>query len=144
MTVGDRASLRSLAHFSTPKAETIRASGCGTFISGMVTMAYKMGFRAFDTASNYCTMPAIADALSQYPRDSYWLTSKADPINVHTEDGEARLRAAFDSQLEQSGSDYLDLFLLHRTDWSGTNADVWTPSNVPFRFLPTTLKLYLH
>ena len=118
----------------------IRASGCGTAAyAGVqelstfdsVVEAYKIGFRAFDTAQNYCSQPALGDALRSLgvPRESFFISTKVPPSNADTEDGARALEGALAQSLRQLEFDYVDLIMLHETDTAGTceaNQAAWT------------------
>ncbi len=81
-----------------------------------VRRAWEEGVRLFDCADTYGSLPHVAEALSDKPRDSYILVSK---IWCHPKGGlpveEPRDDAAavVERFLKESGSDYIDIVQLH-------------------------------
>ena len=80
----------------------------------MVDLFISRGFTYFDTAWMYCgfaSEPAAKEALvSRYPRDSFTLATKLHAGFLKTEDDRDRI---FFSQLEKTGVEYFDYYLLH-------------------------------
>lgn len=82
--------------------------------------AYESGVNYFDTAAPYHkgeSEPIFRQALSGYPRDSYYVADKMSMWMVETEE---EMKAFFYNQLEKLGVDYIDFYLLHsmsRTNW---------------------------
>ena len=110
----------------------IRASQCGTTpgangelstFDGVVE-AYKNGFRAFDTANNYCTQPATGDALRSLgvERTDYFISTKVSPQYADTSEGGENLKAQLQASLSQMQVEYVDLIMMHQPDFSGTCA----------------------
>lgn len=82
-----------------------------TLCEQAVTDAIAAGYRLIDTASSYKNETAVGDAIrkSGLPREDFFVTSKAF-IN---EMGYERTKEAFRRTLDNLGSDYLDLYLVH-------------------------------
>ena len=79
--------------------------------SMLVEQAIKAGVNYFDTAYVYGGSEAFAgQALSKYPRDSYYLATKIPPGMVKTE---ADFERIFAEQLARCQTDYFDFYLLH-------------------------------
>lgn len=96
----------------------------------VIRMAIDAGYRYFDTASFYQTEAYVAEALrdSGVARKDVFLTSKM----WKDEMGYEQTKAAFQRTLEQLGTDYLDLYLMHwprpdaqDTDWKQLDVDTW-------------------
>ncbi len=80
----------------------------------MVDYFMEQGFTYFDTAWMYCgfksedaVKPAIVD---RYPRDSFTITTKLHCGFFNTEEG---MDEIFNKQLEKTGVEYFDYYLLH-------------------------------
>lgn len=79
----------------------------------MLDRAYTGGVNYFDTAYFYHDGKSeefMNRALSRYPRESYYLTSKLPTVLIHSLDEAKRIYA---QQVERLDRDYLDFFLLH-------------------------------
>ncbi len=86
----------------------------------MVDRAMAAGCNYFDTAYMYHNGESesfVADALNNYPRDSYYLTTKM-PTVMLKESGD--LERIFDEQLQRTQAGYFDFYLMH---W--LNAEHW-------------------
>lgn len=81
-----------------------------------VRRAYDEGVRLFDCADTYGSLPQVAKALKDKPRDSYVLVSK---IWLHEKGGlpkdepRADADAVVERFLRETGSDHIDLVQLH-------------------------------
>ena len=88
-------------------------------VNAMFDLAIENGVNYFDTAYPYLggkSEGAMAEALSKYPRDSYYL---ADKFPGHSLPGPVDNRALFHVSLERCRTDYFDFYLLHNiTEWS--------------------------
>lgn len=89
-----------------------------------VRRAYDEGVRLFDCADSYGSLPMVAKALKDQPRESYVLVSK---IWCHPKGGIPNDEPRDDSMavierfLQESGSDHIDLVQLHcqtAADWT--------------------------
>ena len=80
-------------------------------IDRAVKTALEVGYRAFDTATFYRNERYIGKALRQsgIPRDEIFLTSKV----WNDAQREKRTLAVFNESLEDLGTDYVDLYLIH-------------------------------
>ncbi len=86
----------------------------------MIDKAYKSGVNYFDTAYPYHggeSEPVTGEALSRYPRESYYLATKLPVWMAHTLDDAKRI---FNEQLERLQKDYVDFYLMH-----ALNKDRW-------------------
>jgi alcohol dehydrogenase (NADP+) len=74
-------------------------------------MALKAGYRHIDTARIYGTEPAVGNAIrkSGIPRSELFITTKLWNNSHHPDDVEA----ALDASLNDLGTEYLDLYLMH-------------------------------
>ena len=82
----------------------------------LVDIAYKNGVNYFDTAYMYHVGKSekfIGHALKKYPRNSYFLADKL-PIWLCKTPND--MQKIFDKQLERTGVDYFDFYLLHSLD----------------------------
>ncbi|MBQ9532189.1 MAG: aldo/keto reductase [Eubacterium sp.] len=82
----------------------------------LVDLAYKNGVNYFDTAYMYHAGKSekfIGTALKKYPRDTYYLADKL-PIWICTKKSD--MERVFNKQLERTGHDYFDFYLLHALD----------------------------
>ena len=100
-----------------------------TGVNAVIT-ALQSGYRHIDTAQGYRNEDIVGKAVkdSGIPREEIFLTSKLDNPN-HGYDNTMR---SFERTLEQLGTDYVDLFLIHwpnplqyRATWQQTNAETW-------------------
>lgn len=79
----------------------------------MVEYAYQHGVNYFDTAWPYLngtSEPFMGEALSRYPRDSFYLATKMPVWLVETPEDFERI---FEEQLQRLQTDYIDFYLLH-------------------------------
>lgn len=83
-------------------------------LCAMVDEYMKAGFHYFDTAYMYCngtSENAIKEALvDRYPREAYQLTTKLPVWMMKNMDDRDRI---FNDQLNKTGVDYFDFYLLH-------------------------------
>ena len=95
-----------------------------------VLSALQSGYRHIDTAQGYRNEDIVGRAVknSGISREEIFITSKLDNPN-HGYDNTMR---SFEGTLEQLGTDYVDLFLIHwpnplqyRKTWQQTNAETW-------------------
>lgn len=92
-----------------------------TKAGALVDLAYENGVNYFDTAYMYHTGKSekfIGQALKKYPRDSYFL---ADKLPIWLVPKKSDMEKLFNKQLERTGHDYFDFYLLHSLD--GKNFD---------------------
>lgn len=79
----------------------------------MVAYAMEHGVNYFDTAWGYHggnSEVVMGKALSQYPRDSFYLATKFPGYDLSNM---GMVEAIFEKQLEKSGVDYFDFYMLH-------------------------------
>lgn len=79
----------------------------------LVDYAYKNGVNYFDTAYMYHVGKSekfIGSALKKYPRESYFL---ADKLPIWMCPKKSDMEKVFQKQLERTGHDYFDFYLLH-------------------------------
>jgi len=76
-----------------------------------VTIALKSGYKHIDTARVYGTEKAVGNAIkkSGVPRNELFITTKLWNNSHHPDDVEA----ALDASLNDLGTDYVDLYLMH-------------------------------
>ena len=107
------------------RSNALQRSGEKNF-NDTVRLAYDEGVRLFDCADSYGSLPMVAKALKDKPRDSYVLVSK---IWNHPKGGipddEPRddAMSVIERFLVESGSDHIDLVQLHcqtTKDWTTT------------------------
>ncbi len=83
-------------------------------VKGMVDFFMEQGFTYFDTAWMYCGFQsenAAKEALvDRYPRDSYTLATKLHGGFFNSKE---EMENIFNTQLEKTGVDYFDYYLLH-------------------------------
>lgn len=87
----------------------------------LVDMAYNLGVNYFDTAYMYHAGKSekfIGTALKKYPRDTYYL---ADKLPIWMCKRKADMEKIFSNQLQRTGHDFFDFYLLHSLD--GNNFD---------------------
>ncbi|MBR3811387.1 MAG: aldo/keto reductase [Agathobacter sp.] len=86
-------------------------------VKGLVDMFMEQGFTYFDTATPYHGQHseiALREAVvKRYPRESYTV---ADKLTIRLVDKKENMQDFFDAQLERSGLDYFDIYLLHALD----------------------------
>jgi diketogulonate reductase-like aldo/keto reductase len=89
---------------------TLRGDKCAQ----IVRLALEIGYRHIDTAHIYENHQAIRQALQGFAREQVFMTSKmaleeqVDPKKI-----EKSVRHACDQTLQELGTDYLDLYLIH-------------------------------
>lgn len=83
----------------------------------MIDMYMDSGFTYFDTAHGYLqgkSETALRDCLvARYPRESYILTNK---LSVHFFNKQEEIIPLFEKQLEATGVDHFDYYLMHAQD----------------------------
>lgn len=81
----------------------------------LIDYAYQHGVNYFDTAYRYHSGESerfVKEALSRYPRESYYLATKF-PIGFMPEETEEAVYKIFEEQLEKTGAGYFDFYLVH-------------------------------
>ncbi len=79
----------------------------------LISYAMEKGLNYFDTAYNYHKEESekfLGKVLSEYPRESYYLTSKLPIWKIEKEEDAERL---FNEQLERCQAEYFDFYFLH-------------------------------
>ena len=79
----------------------------------MFDYAYQHGVNYFDTAWPYLngtSEPFVGEALSRYPRDSFFVATK---MPVWLVESEADFERIFEEQLNRLRTDHIDFYLLH-------------------------------
>lgn len=82
----------------------------------LVDLAYKNGVNYYDTAYMYhCgkSEKFIGNALKKYPRNTYFI---ADKLPIWMCDTKEDMQRVFANQLERTGMEYFDFYLLHSLD----------------------------
>lgn len=96
----------------------------------ILKMAIESGYRYFDTASFYGTEKYLGQAIKEsgIPREEFFITSKM----WKEEMGYEGAKEAFGRSLENLGTDYLDLYLIHWPlptpdceTWKALDIDTW-------------------
>ncbi|CZQ86938.1 aldo/keto reductase subgroup [Trichococcus collinsii] len=107
---------------------TIPQLGLGVFkmkdekeLSEAIRVALEAGYRHLDTAMIYENEAIVGQALkeSSIPREEIFLTSKV----WNYDHGYEETKAAFQASLDRLGTDYLDLYLIHRA--SANYIETW-------------------
>ena len=102
----------------------------GEAASDSLALAFNEGYRLVDTAAAYLTEPVVREAIkkSDVKREDIFITSKLRNA-CH---GYRNTMEAFEQTLENLGTDYLDLYLIHwpnpiqyRTIWQRATKDTW-------------------
>jgi len=98
-----------------PSGDELPQLGFGTWnldddtVVDAVRTALDTGYTHVDTAEGYHNEAAIGDALADYDRDDYFLTSKVLPKHLEYES----VIASCEASLDRLGVDALDLYLIH-------------------------------
>ncbi|WP_296890660.1 aldo/keto reductase [uncultured Methanobrevibacter sp.] len=83
-------------------------------VNKMADLFLEKGFTFFDTAYPYhfgnCEVAFKKAVVERYPRDSYVIADKLPLFSITSED---QLEPIFSEQLERTGVDYFDYYLLH-------------------------------
>lgn len=83
----------------------------------LIREAYNNGVNYFDTAYVYGggeSEKIVGEALSVYPRDSYYIATKFPGLHPPKEGWNMEnVKATFEEQLNKLGTDYVDFYLLH-------------------------------
>lgn len=82
----------------------------------IVQLALELGYRHIDTAHNYGNHKAIQKAIKDFDRSQLFLTSKLALNLVDAKHVEKSVEKSCDLALEELGTDYLDLYLIHWPD----------------------------
>ncbi len=86
----------------------------------MVDSYMESGMNYFDTAYMYCegrSESVVKEALVQrYPRESFYLTTKLPQWMLNEKEDRDKL---FNTQLERTGVEYFDIYLLHSVEEGG-------------------------
>ncbi len=102
----------------------------GAAAADSLAFAFLEGYRLVDTAAAYLTEPVVGQAIkkSGIKREEIFITSKLRNA-CH---GYKNTMEAFEQTLENLGTDYLDLYLIHwpnpiqyRTIWQEATKDTW-------------------
>lgn len=102
----------------------------GAAAADALAYAFSEGYRLVDTAAAYLTEPVVGQAIkkSGVKREEIFITSKLRNA-CH---GYRNTMEAFEQTLENLGTDYLDLYLIHwpnpiqyRTIWQEATKDTW-------------------
>ena len=106
-------------------------------VNEMFDLAIAAGVNYFDTAYPYLngkSEGAMAEALSRYPRESYYI---ADKFPGHSLPGPIDNIALFNVSLNRCRTDYFDFYLLHNiTEWS-----VKVYESEEYHIIPDILKM---
>ncbi|MDR2509055.1 MAG: aldo/keto reductase [Spirochaetaceae bacterium] len=95
-----------------------------------VSRAIEAGYRHIDTAAAYHNEDSVGRGIheSGVPRSELFIASKVHN-NMH---GYKNTLSAFEQSINELGTDYLDLYLIHwpnpvkyRDDWALSNAETW-------------------
>lgn len=96
--------------------------GLGTYqlqgeeCSLVVEQALDLGYRHIDTAHMYENHRAIKKGILKFPRDKLFITSKFTLEQIDLENAAASIEKSCDLALEELGTSYLDLYLIHWPD----------------------------
>ncbi|RCK65516.1 NADPH-dependent conjugated polyketone reductase C2 [Candida viswanathii] len=88
-----------------------------------ILLALKSGFRHIDTAEVYNTQAEVGAAVKQLgiPREDLWITTKYNPGWRTIKSSSASPNASIDKALQQLGTDYIDLYLIHQPFFTEDN-----------------------
>lgn len=87
----------------------LRGHECTTVIK----RALEIGYRHIDTSINYENQEAIKKALKGFDRKQLFITSKFELDMIDFKNIESSVEETCDLALEQLGTDYIDLYLIH-------------------------------
>ena len=121
-----------MLQFELNNGEKLPAIGFGTYKSTQegIKLAIEAGYRYFDTASFYGNEGMLGDSLrrSGIPREEFMIASKVWKADL----GYRSTLDALDRTLNNLGSDYLDVYLIHwprpdlsREDWRELDRETW-------------------
>lgn len=82
----------------------------GKFCEKAVKWALEMGYTHIDTSDDYMNEERIGRAIKDFERTRLFITSKVDDSKLHRND----LIQSCKETLERLGTEYVDLYLLHR------------------------------
>src|ERR1700677_3278716 len=88
---------------------------------GLVAYALSIGYRLLDTAMVYNSEPQVGEGIRQsgVKREEIFITSKLWKSDM----GYEQAKKGFQTSIDKLGTDYLDLYLIHRPsggDWKGS------------------------
>lgn len=121
-----------MLHFTLNNALQIPAIGFGTYKASRdaMSLAIDAGYRYFDTAASYGNEHDLGQAVAQsgIPREDFFIASKV----WKTDMGYKAAHESFSRTLENLGTDYVDVFLIHwpRPDiesknWRELDLETW-------------------
>ena len=121
-----------MLHFTLNNALQIPAIGFGTYKASRdaMSLAVEAGYRYFDTAAFYGNEHDLGQAVAQsgIPREDFFIASKV----WKTDMGCKAAHESFSRTLENLGTDYVDVFLIHwpRPDiesknWRELDLETW-------------------
>ena len=93
-------------------------------VNRSVDYAMKHGINYYDTSPAYCkgtSEQAIGEALTRYPRDSYYIATKLSNFDPSTWPHEKSVEM-FQNSLRYLRTDYVDYLLLHAIGMGGMEA----------------------
>jgi diketogulonate reductase-like aldo/keto reductase len=82
----------------------------GEHCTKAVTWALEMGYTHIDTSDDYMNEEQVGEAIKHFDRSGIFMTSKVDDSKLHRAD----LVNACRRSLDRLGTEYLDLYLIHR------------------------------
>jgi 2,5-diketo-D-gluconate reductase A len=88
---------------------------------GLIAHALSLGYRLIDTAMIYNSEPQVGEGIRQsgVKREEIFITSKLWKADM----GYDQTKKGFQTSIDKIGTDYLDLYLIHRPnggDWKGS------------------------
>jgi predicted aldo/keto reductase-like oxidoreductase len=107
------------------RSNALERSGEKNFLE-TVRLAYDQGVRLFDCADSYGSLPMVAKALKDKPRESYVLVTKVwchPKGGIPNDESRDDSLAVVERSLREAGSDFIDLVQLHcqtAADWTKT------------------------
>ena len=121
-----------MLHFTLNNGLELPSIGFGTYKASQESMelAIEAGYRYFDTASFYGNESMLGDVLrrSGIPREKFMIASKVWKADL----GCKSTLDALNMTLENLGSDYVDVYLIHwprpdllRDDWRELDRETW-------------------
>lgn len=113
---GIRTSLLGMGCMRLPNIDGDRTKIDAEKAQAIIDLCYKRGINYYDTAYVYgdgASERFIGQALSKYPRESYYLTDKMPPWVLKSREDVARI---FQEELDRCGVDYFDFYLCHNVN----------------------------
>lgn len=113
---GEKISLLGMGNMRLPVVDGNKEVVDKEKASAIIDLVYRSGVNYFDTAYMYHGGKSelyLGEALTKYPRESYFLADKMPGMFIKEGEGKERVAQIFEEQLSRCRTEYFDFYLLH-------------------------------